>query len=204
MRSHPERLARFTQAYQQPDAPWDHHHPEPALIELIDAGLFTGRTLLELGCGRGTDAMELARRGFQVTAVDFSPLAIEHARASAAQLGLNIDFRVADLLAEPQLGGPFDLVYDRGLYHSLRGDGISSFQRLLLHHTRPGSRWLCLCGNANESSEPGQGPPRVHEWEFRAELGALFDFLDVEPMRLHPPERPHGNLFWRILMQRRA
>src|SRR3954452_21257278 len=43
-----------------------------------------GARLLDLGCGTGIDALELARRGYSVLATDWSPQMVERTRARAA------------------------------------------------------------------------------------------------------------------------
>src|SRR5437868_12134070 len=44
--------------------------------------------VIELGCGTGTNSILLAQQGFEVTAVDISPLALEQARGKAASAGV--------------------------------------------------------------------------------------------------------------------
>src|SRR5690348_9715084 len=66
-----------------------------------------GRTALDVGCGAGLLTEPLARLGAKVTGIDASPEVIAVARAHAATMGLEIDYRVADVAA---LGGTFDLV----------------------------------------------------------------------------------------------
>ncbi|WP_299698405.1 class I SAM-dependent methyltransferase [Hydrocarboniphaga sp.] len=57
---------------------------------------FTGGSrLLDLGCGTGIDAAELARRGHSVLATDWSPQMVERTRARAAAAGLNERLAVA-------------------------------------------------------------------------------------------------------------
>jgi magnesium-protoporphyrin O-methyltransferase len=65
----------------------------------------TGATLLDAGCGTGALAVEAARRGAKVLAVDISPTLIELARQrSATDLGQgDLEFQVADML-QPGLG----------------------------------------------------------------------------------------------------
>lgn len=59
------------------------------------AGLPQGSTVLDAGCGTGTNSRRLAKAGYRVTGVDFSGFALREAdRASA---GLGIDFRPGDL-----------------------------------------------------------------------------------------------------------
>jgi 2-polyprenyl-3-methyl-5-hydroxy-6-metoxy-1,4-benzoquinol methylase len=85
---------------------WDQRHaaqdpieslePDPTLLDEI-ASLPPGRAL-DLGAGDGRNAAWLARHGWQVTAVDFSGVAIERGRARAAAEGVEVDWRLADLL----------------------------------------------------------------------------------------------------------
>jgi len=53
--------------------------------------------LLDMGCGRGRHARELARRGYRVTGVDLSVTALKRARAKAAAEGLAITFKRGDM-----------------------------------------------------------------------------------------------------------
>ncbi|MBP0459040.1 methyltransferase domain-containing protein [Streptomyces montanisoli] len=83
--------------------------PNTELVKEV-AGLTPGRAL-DLGCGEGADAVWLAGRGWEVTAVDISPVALERARAHAVDAGVadRIDWRTADLGAGFP-AGTFDLV----------------------------------------------------------------------------------------------
>jgi SAM-dependent methyltransferase len=58
--------------------------------------LAPGARLLDLGCGPGLYCERLAARGLRVTGVDFSPGSLEHARQSAAERGLSIEYVQAD------------------------------------------------------------------------------------------------------------
>jgi methyl halide transferase len=53
---------------------------------------------VELSYGTGANAIWLAQQGFEVAAVDISPLAIEKARRRAAAAGVQVRFEVADVL----------------------------------------------------------------------------------------------------------
>ena len=64
--------------------------------------------VLDIGCGTGRHAVELARRGYRVTGIDLSPSQIERARAKAAAAGVAPDFRVGDARALP-FDGEFGL-----------------------------------------------------------------------------------------------
>ncbi len=62
-----------------------------------------GMRILDAGCGTGTLAMDLARRGAEVVAIDLSPTLVDHARERAEAEGLEIDFRAGDM-TDPALG----------------------------------------------------------------------------------------------------
>ena len=67
----------WNERYQSGDAPWDTGYPSTELIRTVkEEGIQPGR-VIELGCGTGTNSIWLAQQGFEVTAVDISPLALE-------------------------------------------------------------------------------------------------------------------------------
>ena len=66
----------------------------PAQVALCDD--VTGLAVLDVGCGNGYFAREMAARGARVTAVDISPRMIEHARAQQAARPLGIDYHAID------------------------------------------------------------------------------------------------------------
>ncbi|WP_294533323.1 magnesium protoporphyrin IX methyltransferase [uncultured Rhodoblastus sp.] len=70
----------------------------------------SGARILDAGCGSGALAVELARRGAHVVAIDISPTLVKLAgeRSQTESFATNIDWRVGDML-DPQLGR-FDYV----------------------------------------------------------------------------------------------
>jgi SAM-dependent methyltransferase len=65
--------------------------------------------ILDLPCGQGRHAIELARRGYQVTGVDISPFMIEVARERAKASGLEVRWLTGDM-RHPIPGASFDLI----------------------------------------------------------------------------------------------
>jgi methyl halide transferase len=190
---------QMRQRYLTGDTPWDSGRPSAELVRALDAGLLPGKSALEFGCGTGTNAIELARRGFRVTAIDLADVAIERARAKAREAKVNVDFRVGDLTRQ-DLGGEYEVLFDLGVYHGIRTRDLQGFLRTVERSSLRGTRWLCLAGNAKEPHPTG--PPAVREAEFRTELGPMFKFLEVRECRfdLRPDFQP---LAWSILMERR-
>jgi SAM-dependent methyltransferase len=76
-------------------------------------GDVSGLRGVHLQCHIGTDTISLARLGAEMTGLDFSPAALEQARALSEELGAGVDFVEADLYdaAEVLPNGEFDLVF---------------------------------------------------------------------------------------------
>jgi magnesium-protoporphyrin O-methyltransferase len=103
------------------------------LLSWLPADL-EGRTILDAGCGTGALAVEAARRGAHVTAIDLSPTLIELARERLpTELGAGrIDFRVGDMFDE-RLGRFDHVVAMDSLIHYDAADIVrvlSAFGRL--------------------------------------------------------------------------
>jgi 2-polyprenyl-3-methyl-5-hydroxy-6-metoxy-1,4-benzoquinol methylase len=109
---------RFQWLYWRGQTPWDTQVTPPEVMEFI-ARATPGRAL-DLGCGTGTNAITLARHGWQVTGVDFVPRAIHTARRKAAKAGLKIDFHAADVTDLSMLSGKYDYVLDIGCLFTLK------------------------------------------------------------------------------------
>jgi len=67
---------------------WSTHTKSEVDFILNRCGLVVGQRVLDVGCGLGRHAMELAKRGMQVTGIDYIPKFIERAKLNASQEGL--------------------------------------------------------------------------------------------------------------------
>jgi SAM-dependent methyltransferase len=86
------------------------------LPQLVDFGGFAGETLLEVGCGIGTDLVRFARGGARVTGVDLSQTAIDLAARNFQLHDLTpVELRVANAEALPYPDASFDHVYGHGV-----------------------------------------------------------------------------------------
>jgi SAM-dependent methyltransferase len=83
----------------------------PVEVDQIEALLLLRppRRILDLPCGQGRHAIELARRGYEVTGVDLSPYMLGVARERAAVSGVRVRWLVGDM-REALPGETFDLV----------------------------------------------------------------------------------------------
>ncbi len=71
----------------------------------------TDLKVLEVGCGVGDFAIYLAKQNINVTAVDFSPAAIELAQTKANAQNISVEFQVADAQALPFADNTFDFIF---------------------------------------------------------------------------------------------
>ena len=136
-----------------------------------------GRRILDLGTGPATQAMNLAKRGFNVLATDISPSAIKKAKASAKAAGLSIEFRVDNVLASNLAPNLVDAIVDRGVFHVLPEDKRPVYVRTVHRVLRPNG-WLFL--KCFSDKEPGTwGPHRIAESELRGYFRGTFEIRSV-------------------------
>lgn len=202
-----EQTTDWNGRYSAGDAPWDSGRPSMELRRVLDERQIKPCDVLEIGCGTGTNAVFLAERGFTVTAVDVSSLAIEQAGKRAANAGVVVEFQVIDLLAPKTLKRTFPFVFDRGVYHGLRRENLSRFLETLGLVTAPGSLYLVLAGNANDPADPEKGPPRVQAHEICGELNPLFELIELREFVFDGiviGGEAVGPLGWSGLFRRRA
>jgi SAM-dependent methyltransferase len=159
---------------------------DPATAALLDlAGDVAGRSVLEVACGQGRVARELARRGAAVTGLDISAALLTKAWAYEEAEPLGINYLHADVAASGLLDGRvFDgVVCNYGLSDIDDLDGLlANVARLL----RPGGWFVfsllhpCFPGwdsDAPSSWAPDQGYYREGWWlasntGFRGQVGS--------------------------------
>lgn len=200
--SRPESQRDWNERYVTGDTPWDSGIRSRELARVVKEENIAPSRAVEFGCGTGTNAIFLAQQGFDVTAFDLSPRALEQAIRRADEADVEVNFLQGDLCRFDREFEPFDFVYDRGCYHCARKIDLPGFLNTVRRLTKPGSRWLLLTGNANEQTEVG--PPRLHEHEIRADLGGLFDFQFIREIRAEDKGGVDGPLCWSCLMTRKS
>ncbi|HEX4704941.1 MAG TPA: class I SAM-dependent methyltransferase [Pseudonocardiaceae bacterium] len=124
--------------------PWDIGQAQPVVVECEQAGRISG-AVLDVGCGLGENAIFLAGRGYRVTAVDASPVAIEKSQQRAAELGVDVEFAVADATSLDGYAGRFDSVLDSACYHCLDTEQRHSYAAALHRATKPGALLNLFC-----------------------------------------------------------
>lgn len=125
----------------------------PWMREVMGFGDFAGEHLLEVGCGMGTDLLQFARGGANVTGVDLTPRSVETSRHHLQLYGQTGDFALTDAEQLPFADESFDVVYSNGVLHHtpdtaeavreihrvLRCGGLA---RVMLYHRHSWNYWF--------------------------------------------------------------
>jgi SAM-dependent methyltransferase len=150
--------------------------PSRYLVSAVE-GATPGRAL-DLACGAGRHAVWLAERGWQVTAVDFSEVALAEARRLAADRGVDVEWIQADVLEWEPPERAFDLVLL--LYLQLPGHELRTVLGHAARALAPGAR-LLVVGHHSDNLEHGYGGPTSAAVLYsEADVEARLDGLEIE------------------------
>lgn len=131
------------------DMPWAERIVEEAQAIIDMLSLSGSEIILDLACGFGHHAMELARQGYKVVGVDIAKDLIDYAAAEAARRELTVDFICSDL-RDLNRGQSFDIVlslFDGAIgYFETEEENLKTFS-ILASSLKPGGRHLMQIPN---------------------------------------------------------
>ena len=123
---------------------WDLGGPTPVFRDLLANQQLAPGRMLVVCAGRGHDAREFARHGYQVTAVDFSPFAAQE-MSKLAGPGLPMEILQQDLFTlSHELDGSFDYVLEYTCYCAIDPKRRTEFVDLVTRLLRPGGIYISL------------------------------------------------------------
>jgi 2-polyprenyl-3-methyl-5-hydroxy-6-metoxy-1,4-benzoquinol methylase len=98
---------------------WRKYFVEPHIPGFAQFERWKGKQVLELGCGIGTDSVNFARAGAQLTVVDLSEKSLQVCRQRFQVYGLEADFHCGDMeqLSSFVPERKYDLIYSFGVIH---------------------------------------------------------------------------------------
>lgn len=174
--------------YRSAETIWS-GNPNPQLVAQV-ADLRPG-TALDVGSGEGADAIWLAARGWQVTAMDLSRVALDRAAGRAASIGQDVSARItwqqADVLSWDTAPWQFDLVSAQFMH--LPRPAREVLHRRLAGAVRPGGT-LLIVGHHPSDLETSMRRPKVPDFLFTAdEIAAALDPDDWQVIIAAAPER---------------
>jgi len=151
--------------YHNNETGWDRGGHSPALTKWLET-LEPCRILVP-GCGRGHEVIELARCGFDVTAVDIATPAIEHMQIELDKEGLTATLIHGDLFNLDL--DPFDAIYEQTCLCAIQPSQWSAYEQWLHATLKPGGQLLALFMQTNAEG----GPP------FHCDLSDMRPLFDV-------------------------
>jgi SAM-dependent methyltransferase len=161
--------------------PWHSDKPDKEFVELIEGGTIPLGSVLDVGCGAGTDAIYLASKGCDVTAIDISHEAIRIAREGAEKAGARVSFIVSDFLDTKFHNGSFDFVNDRGCFHHMnplrREDFAAEVNRVLTDH----GFYYLRCWSDKQEGEGG--PYKISKDIINRIFSKCFDVGEIRDFR---------------------
>lgn len=170
---------------------WNERYAAAAQLWNVDPGPFLGGEVgdrppgraLDLGAGEGRTALWLAGRGWDVTAVDFSDVALDRGRQRMEGVGGpgSVEWVCADLVDYDPTGGAYDLVLLMFVHLSARER--RRLLRLATATLAPGG--LVLVVGYDRTNPEDQGGPRDPEILFTPEEVAA----DLDGLRIERAER---------------
>ena len=166
----PAVRAEWDARYREGERLWS-GRPNGALV--IEAADLPPGRVLDVGCGEGADAVWLASRGWTVTALEVSGVALERAMGHARDAGVQVDWVHAGLAEASLPPRSFDLVSAQ--YPALLRTPDAAAERALLSAVAPGGL-LLLVHHAGMDTQPvheGGFDPADYVWP--AMISALLD-----------------------------
>ncbi|HEV7211636.1 MAG TPA: FAD-dependent oxidoreductase [Blastococcus sp.] len=179
--------AWWEERYRSAPGLWSGRANDVLVTEVAD--LPPGRAL-DAGAGEGGDALWLAGRGWRVTALDLSEVALERGARAAAEQGLGdrVEWRQLDLTEETPEPGGYDLVTSSFLHPP--ADVREKVLRGLADAVAPGGTLLVV---NHDPSELANGLPRHARPEDFASAEEVAGLLDPAEWELQVVERrPRG------------
>lgn len=194
--------------YRQGTPSWDTGELEPDFKQVVDGlNLKTRTTVLDIGCGSGIEALYMAQKRFEVTAVDCSRMATDRASSRADIRNAQLRIVTDDIFRFTHHNrNQYDFVYDIGFYHFIRQRFLADYIDMLWRITKKGSYYYTLAGASEEGIEREYAEqnflPSVSQEEVTEELASLFEIVEVRQGTIRSRAKDEPFLAWSCLFRR--
>ena len=147
----------WEEIYLADDTGWDLNGPTPIFEHIAES--LEPRRLCIIGCGRGYDAVMFAKKGFDVTAVDFAPSAIRALKELAKQEMVDVNVVQRDIfLLVPEFQGFFNYVIEQTCFCAIHPSRRKEYESLVKAILKPGGKLIGLWFPLDKQLDEG-GPP---------------------------------------------
>ncbi len=179
--------AFWQQRFESGDTPWDRGAPSPQLLRWLQEGSLQPCRIAVPGCGSGWEAVELARRGFSVTAIDLVSAACDRTRARAQQAGVSVEVVQADVAAwRPER--PLDAVFEQTCLCAIHPFLWTGYVRALREWIRPGGALWAMFMQRPRASAVDEG--RIEGPPYHCDVTAMHLLFSSEAWAWPEPPLP--------------
>lgn len=168
---------------------------------VIDGTIPRGSTVVDLGCGQGTEAVFLAAHGMRVVGIDRMPGALRMAAGLSRHYGVEPLWLQGDILAIPLADACADVVNDSFIFHNLRDEARPVYAGEVARILRPGG--LFVLRGFSDKMEPGSGPRRLSSEEILTTFMPHFACEHLSLFRNFPTEKRPDQWHWFTLWRRK-
>ena len=158
MTKFPEDNSQFWEGiYLEEDTGWDLGGATPIFDSMADS-ISPGKVCI-IGCGRGYDAIMFAQKGFEVTAIDFAPSAINAVKDLARKAKLAVNTIENDIFTLPPVyANTYDFIIEQTCFCAINPARRSEYETVVNQLLKPGGKLIGLWFPLDKLIEDG-GPP---------------------------------------------
>jgi len=188
--------------------------PDENLISYFDRGLLKQGKALDIGCGKGRNSLYIAKKGFEVDAVDFSKTSIEIAKEIAKEQSIKVNFLNQSIFDFENKPESYDFIYDSGCLHHIKPHRRNQYLKIISKYLKPDGYFAMACfnldGGKNISDYDVYRDNSMHggmgfsEYKLKTILEPYFEMIEIRQMLESNDEKVFGKSFlWTVLMKKK-
>lgn len=166
------------------EIPWHSEKPAEYLVKLLKKKKVRIGLALDVCSGAGTNAVYLAKKGFDVTGIDISQTATKYAEKRAEKAGVSrrCKFFSGDVTGQKLPKNKFDFIFDRGCYHHIPKENKPKFAKIISQSLKKGGKYFLSCfSDKNPASEKNVSKKEIREnFSQYFEIGRVKDYAAIE------------------------
>ncbi|MBI3993057.1 MAG: methyltransferase domain-containing protein [Candidatus Lambdaproteobacteria bacterium] len=169
--------------YAAGHTPWDLGQVSRPVQRLVERHFPPAGRVVIPGAGRGYEAIYLAQRGYQVTAIDYADEAVRHLREEARRSGLSVDVQQRDMFEiPPDQRGAYDVLLEQTCFCAINPRDWPKYEWMAGQLLKHGGRLLGVFMEVPfDKGPPFNCPPDAVRAMFPAQRWRLDGHAPVDP-----------------------